>query len=165
MLELGAWLLAACGVVVVGVGVFFVVLRPPLLPEDLKYLDTTRELLDAALPGLGRWLQKVFWVMGGYVAATGVLTVHLALTGVRDGSTTAVVVAGAAGAASVFTPARATVSLPVRVARLHRLSADAKTSGARPRPQYLRDRQLVGLRMRTQATHIRRHTSPLQERG
>ncbi len=43
--------------------------------------------------------------MGGYMVATGILTIHLALTDVRDGSTTAWVVAAAAGAASVGTMA------------------------------------------------------------
>jgi hypothetical protein len=101
MADVGAWLLAACGLVVVGIGVFFVAFRPPLLPEDRRYLAVPQEPLDAVLPGLGRWLEKVFWVMGGYMVATGILTIHLALSGVRDGSTTAWVVAAAAGVVSV----------------------------------------------------------------
>jgi hypothetical protein len=59
------------------------------------------EELHPVLPGLGRWLEKVFWVMGGYVAATGILTIHLALSGVRDGSTTAWVVGAGVGVVSV----------------------------------------------------------------
>ena len=59
------------------------------------------ELIDAALPGLFGWLRKVFWVMGGYMVATGMLSIHLAVSLVGDGSTTAWVVAAAAGAASV----------------------------------------------------------------
>ena len=101
MADVSAWLLAACGLVVVGIGVFFVAFRPPLLPEDRRYMAAPREPLDAVLPGLGRWLEKVFWVMGGYMVATGILTIHLALSGVRDGSTTAWVIAAAAGAVSV----------------------------------------------------------------
>lgn len=100
MTHLGAWLLAACGLVLVGIGIFFVAFRPPLLPEDLRYMAVPRESLDA-VPGLSRWLEKVFWVLGGYIVATGILTIYLALSGVRDGSTTALVVAGAAGAVSV----------------------------------------------------------------
>lgn len=98
---MGAWLLAVCGLVVVGIGVFFVAFRPPLLPEDRRYIAVADHELDAVLPGLGRWLEKVFWVMGGYMTATGILTIHLALSEVRDGSTTAWVVAAAAGGASV----------------------------------------------------------------
>ncbi len=29
------------------------------------------------MPGLANWLQKVFWVMGGYIISTGLLTVFL----------------------------------------------------------------------------------------
>ena len=101
MADVGAWLLAVCGLAVVGIGVFFVALRPPLLPEDRRHIAAPRESLDVVLPGLGRWLEKVFWVMGGYMVATGVLTVYVALSGVRNGSATGWVVALAAGAASV----------------------------------------------------------------
>ena len=93
MADVGAWLLAVCGLAVVGIGVFFVALRPPLLPEDRRYIAAPRESLDVVLPGLGRWLEKVFWVMGGYMVATGVLTVYVALSGVRNGSATGWVVA------------------------------------------------------------------------
>jgi hypothetical protein len=101
MADVGAWLLAVCGLAVVGIGVFFLALRPPLLPEDRRYIAAPRKSLDAVLPGLGRWLEKVFWVMGGYMVATGVLTVDVALSGVRNGSATGLVVASAAGVASV----------------------------------------------------------------
>ncbi len=101
MTDVGAWLLAACGLVVVGIGVFFVALRPPLLPEDLRYIDAPPPAIDAVLPGLGRWLDRVFLVLGGYMAATGILTIHLALSSVRAGSLTAWIVAAAAGGISV----------------------------------------------------------------
>ncbi len=65
MAEAGALLLAACGLVVVGIGVFFVARRPPLLPEDRRYIRTPPAALDAVLPGLSRWLEKVFWVSIG----------------------------------------------------------------------------------------------------
>ncbi len=86
---------------VVGIGVFFVAFRPSVLPEDRRYMAAPEQALDAVLPGLGRWLEKVFWVMGGYMVATGILTIHLALADVRDGSTSAWVVAAAAGGASI----------------------------------------------------------------
>lgn len=101
ILDVSAWLLAVCGLIVVSIGVFFIVFRPPLLPEDRRYMAAPREPLDAVLPDLSRWLGKVFSVMGGYMVATGVLTIHLALSGARDGSTTAWIVAAVAGAASV----------------------------------------------------------------
>jgi len=101
MADVGAGLLASCGLVVIAVGVFFVTARPALLPEDRRYLGVPRRLLDAVLPDLSRWLKRVFWVMGGYMVATGVLTIQLALTGFRDGSATSIAVAGGAGVASV----------------------------------------------------------------
>jgi len=87
--------------VVVGIGVFFVAFRPPLLPEDRRYIAAPGPAFDAVLPDLGRWLKKVFWVMGGYMIATGILTIHLALFVVRGGSAIAWVIAVAAGVASV----------------------------------------------------------------
>jgi hypothetical protein len=71
------------GISLLGVGGYFLFVRPPLLPEDARYLGTSLPALQAAVPGLGRWLQKVFWVMGGYMAATGMLTLLVALTSFR----------------------------------------------------------------------------------
>ncbi|MBE4720100.1 hypothetical protein [Pseudarthrobacter sp. AB1] len=101
MAAIGEWILVACGLAVAGIGFFFAVLRPPLLPEDRRYIDTSAHAADTESPGLLRWLRLVFIVMGGYMVATGVLTVNIAMSGVREGSTAALVVAGVAGAASV----------------------------------------------------------------
>ena len=35
--HLSAWMLIACGVWLVGLGLYFTILRPPLLPEDLRF--------------------------------------------------------------------------------------------------------------------------------
>ena len=72
------WLLTACGLWLMGLGLYFIVLRPPLLPEDARFMGTTVEQLRIAVPGLDAWLQKVFTVMGGFMAGTGVLTVFVA---------------------------------------------------------------------------------------
>jgi hypothetical protein len=101
MAAIGAWMLAACGLAVAGIGFFFAVLRPPLLPEDRRYIDKSAHAADAESQGLLRWLRLVFIVLGGYMVATGVLTVNIALSAVLEGSTGALVVAAAAGAASV----------------------------------------------------------------
>ena len=61
-----------------GLGFYFVVLRPPLLPEDTRFMGTTLEQMQAAAPGLERWLNHVFAVMGGFMAGAGVLTVFVA---------------------------------------------------------------------------------------
>lgn len=51
----------------VGLGVYFVALRPPLLPEDARYIGATLPEIQAAVPGLERWLRHVFTVMGGFM--------------------------------------------------------------------------------------------------
>ena len=51
---------------------------PPLLPEDMRYIGASLNELQRAAPGLPKWLQKVFWVMGGYIFTTGLLTVYVA---------------------------------------------------------------------------------------
>ena len=72
------WMLMACGVWLVGLGLYFIVLRPPLLPEDTRFIGTTLEQIRTAVPGLESWLQRVFTVMGGFMASAGVLTVFVA---------------------------------------------------------------------------------------
>jgi hypothetical protein len=58
-------------------------LRPPLLPEDVRYMALSAAPLDSIRPGLEAWLTQVFRVMGGYVLATGALAITLALTSYR----------------------------------------------------------------------------------
>jgi len=65
--------LGLCGLIQVGMGLYFVFLRPSLLPEDTRYIGMSLEEIQVAVPGLLDWLEKVFWVMGGYILATGLL--------------------------------------------------------------------------------------------
>lgn len=71
-------MLIACGVWLMGLGLYFIILRSPLLPEDPRFMGTTLVQLRAAVPGLEAWLNKVFTVMGGFMAGVGVLTVFVA---------------------------------------------------------------------------------------
>lgn len=96
-----AWLFGIGGAVVIGIGGFFLFARPALLPEDLRYLDRTDTEIDAAIPGLRGWLRLVFIVLGGYAAATGILTLYLAATEIGDASPSAVAVLAGAGACSI----------------------------------------------------------------
>ncbi|MEX3634570.1 hypothetical protein [Paraburkholderia sp. BR14320] len=98
---LHAWLLAAVGVAMVLVGIYFIFARPPLLPEDVRYLAVSTAQLQADVPRLMLWLRWVFTVLGGYIAATGVLFVHLAMGAFADRKRYAIVVAAVAGALSV----------------------------------------------------------------
>ena len=79
------WMLAGCGVWLVALGLYFIVLRPPLLPEDTRFIGSSLEQVQAALPGLEGWLQRVFTVMGGFIAGTGVLTVFMAWVAMPSG--------------------------------------------------------------------------------
>ncbi|TIL73695.1 MAG: hypothetical protein E5Y89_21150, partial [Mesorhizobium sp.] len=68
---LSAILLAVFGVALVFIGAFFMFLRPPLLPEDMRFIGVSLEQLQAALPRMASWLLRVFQVLGGYAAASG----------------------------------------------------------------------------------------------
>lgn len=65
----------ACGIWLIGLGLYFMFLRPPLLPEDLRYMGTSLGEIQSAMPGLERWMQRVFTVMGGFMMGAGVLTI------------------------------------------------------------------------------------------
>jgi hypothetical protein len=79
------WIFAGCGIWLVALGLYFAVLRPPLLPEDPRFMGTTLAQIRADVPGLENWLKRVFTVMGGFMAGAGVLTVFLATTTMRLG--------------------------------------------------------------------------------
>lgn len=96
-----ATVLALGGVILMGLGLYFGFLRPSLLPEDPRYMGTTLTQIQSDMPGLLLWLRRVFWVMGGYMFATGLLTVYVALTVFRSRAKGAVVVAAIAGLASI----------------------------------------------------------------
>jgi hypothetical protein len=98
---LSSILLALAGITLVVAGLYFVLLRPPLLPEDMRYMDLSAAELDAVRPRLGAWLTQVFRVMGGCVIATGVLTVTLAATSFGAHHLVAAIGALVAGAASI----------------------------------------------------------------
>lgn len=76
--------LALCGLILVGMGLYVVLLRPALLPEDTRYIGADMPEIRASVPGLLDWLEKVFWVMGGYILSVGLLTLYIALTAFRS---------------------------------------------------------------------------------
>lgn len=101
MTSLAAWLLTACGVTLVLMGGFFLVGRPPLLPEDARFMGSTAEDIIDAVPALPSWLRHVFWVLGGYMVTTGVLVVYVANAGLRNGNAAALLVLAVAGVTSL----------------------------------------------------------------
>lgn len=96
---LSSIILIVAGIALVAMGLYFILLRPPLLPEDLGYIGLSAGQLDAVRLRLEAWLSHVFLVMGGYVLATGVLTITLAATSFRAhhwGAAIGVLIGGAA---------------------------------------------------------------------
>ena len=79
-------MLIACGVWLVSLGFYFIVLRPPLLSEDARFIGIPIEHVRSAVPGLESWLGKVFTVMGGFMAGAGVLTAFVARTSMPSGA-------------------------------------------------------------------------------
>lgn len=77
--------LALGGMILMGMGLYFSFLRPPHLPEDLRYMGASLTQIQSTVPGLQPWLARVFGVLGGYMFATGLLTVYVAVTGFRTG--------------------------------------------------------------------------------
>jgi hypothetical protein len=62
--------LALCGLILIGMGLYFTLLRPALLPEDVRYIGTGVPEIRTDVPGLLDWLEKVFGVLTFYVALT-----------------------------------------------------------------------------------------------
>jgi hypothetical protein len=93
--------LIMAGVTLIGVGLYFILLRPPLLPEDIRYMAMSVAQIDSVRPRLELWLAHVFQVTGGYVLATGALTITLAATSFRAYHWGAAVGALIGGAASI----------------------------------------------------------------
>ena len=93
----------ACGIWLIGLGLYFALLRPALLPEDPRYIGSSLAQIQSALPGLERWLSHVFTVMGGFMAASGLLTTFLAVTAVSARQKGTGIVLLLAGFATVVT--------------------------------------------------------------
>ena len=98
---LSSVILAVTGVILIGMGFYFVFLRPPLLPEDMRYMSLSAAQIEAFGQGLSEWLDRVFSVLGGYMIATGVLTITLAATSFRARNRFAAVGVALAGIASI----------------------------------------------------------------
>ncbi len=99
-MRLSGKVLAACGLWMILLGAYFILLRPALLPEDPRFMGTSIGALRAAAPDLEGWLGHVFNVMGGFMVAAGTMTILVAwkfLARRAPGTLLAVAVAGASG--------------------------------------------------------------------
>ena len=82
-------------------GLNFVFMRPALLPEDARYMGTTVAQIQDLLPELAPWLRRVFGVLGGYMLATGLLTVYVAITTYRAARLGATMIVAVSGLVSI----------------------------------------------------------------
>jgi hypothetical protein len=89
------------GLILMGMGGYFAFLRPPLLPEDLRYAGASLAQIQSAMPGFLPWVSRVFGVLGGYMFATGVLTAYLAAASYRDRKPLPTAVVAISGSASI----------------------------------------------------------------
>lgn len=96
-----ASILALGGFLLVAMGVYFIFLRPSLLPEDFLYIQITQSKIEDTFPGLYTWLQKVFWVMGAYIFTSGLLTIFIALTSFRNRAQGAFYIVAISGISSI----------------------------------------------------------------
>lgn len=98
---LSSAMLVLAGMIIAGIGLYFIVLRPSLLPEDIRYMRLSSAELEAIGPRLASWLTYVFRVLGGYALATGALLIALAATAFRTRLPAAVAGALVGGASSI----------------------------------------------------------------
>lgn len=82
--RLSKWLFLVCGIWLIGLGAYFILERPPLLPEDLRYPGSSAEQVNSLSPHFASWLRYVFTVMGGFIAGFGVLTVFVSVHAVSN---------------------------------------------------------------------------------
>lgn len=80
---------------------YFIFIRPPLQPEDLKYMDSALQNAQENIPGSLHWLQKVFLVMGGFIFTTGMLIIYFSLTSFRHRQPDVFMIAAFAGITSI----------------------------------------------------------------
>ena len=111
MITVATWLLGFVGFILMVIGGYFVFVRPPLLPEDARFMNATTEALLEAVPGLSRWLRRVFCVLGGYIATTGLMVIYVAFTAMHDQAPGVLPLLSAAGIMSIGLMAVVNVSL------------------------------------------------------
>ena len=89
------------GLILMGMGAYFAFLRPPLLPEDVRYVGTSLAQVQSAIPGFLPWASRVFGVLGGYMFATGLLTAYLAAVSFRDAKPLPTAIVAISGSVSI----------------------------------------------------------------
>jgi hypothetical protein len=96
-------LFTVCGIWLMGLGLYFMFMRPALLPEDLRYIGATLSEIRSDAPGIIDWLGRVFTVMGGFMMAAGALTILAGFNLARLSRGLALTVLAASGVLTVGT--------------------------------------------------------------
>ncbi len=73
-------ILVVYGLILTGIGLHFIFIRPTFLPEDARFVGASLEEIMVIAPNISQWLNRVFTVLGGYIISTGILTLYVALT-------------------------------------------------------------------------------------
>ena len=73
--RIGLALLSFCAAYQVAMGVYFLALRPTLLPEDERAIAGSQDEISRAAPGFAEWMDRVLIVLGGQAVATGLLVI------------------------------------------------------------------------------------------
>jgi hypothetical protein len=73
--KVGGGLLLALGLLTLGTAIYFLAIRPPMLPEDTRF---TGLAADAVSPRMADWLSIVFHTWGGFMAGFGILILGVA---------------------------------------------------------------------------------------
>jgi hypothetical protein len=68
-------LLLVLGLLTLGTAIYFLAIRPPMLPEDARFIGIAA---DALPPRMADWLSVVFKTWGGFMAGLGILIVGVA---------------------------------------------------------------------------------------
>lgn len=81
--NLSFYLLCLFGFILTCIGIYFIVFRPQLLPEDIRFMGIN-EAQDQSFRNLASpWLKQVFRVPGGYIITSGVLFIFIAFKSFR----------------------------------------------------------------------------------
>ncbi len=94
-------ILAFGGFILVVMGIYFVFMRPSVLPEDFKYMKTNMLIVNSTIPNLPLWLEKVFWVMGGFIISSGLLIIFIAFSSFRARTSGAFSIVAISGISSI----------------------------------------------------------------
>lgn len=103
LVRFAKWILMASGAGLIDLGGYFMFIRSPLLPKDLRFLGLNAAPIETLPPHLRSWQQHVFKVMGGFIAGCDVLIVFVGLRAVPQYVPGAGMALGCAGLLTVAT--------------------------------------------------------------